>query len=86
VHVDKKFLAFARDAKSSLGRDRKEVEANRFASELLVPEHMLAQERRWQLVDLENEELIAKLADRFGVSRQMMTFRIAELIESRSRR
>ncbi len=83
VHVDKKFLAFARDAKSSLGWDRKEVEANRFASELLVPQHVLNQQLQGRLVDLENEDLIAALADRFEVSRQMMTFRIGELVEKR---
>jgi Zn-dependent peptidase ImmA (M78 family) len=83
VHVDKTFLAFARDAKSSSGLDRKEVEANRFASELLVPQQMLDRELGGHLVDLENEALIATLADRFEVSRQMMTFRIAELVESR---
>ena len=85
VHVDKKFLAFARDAKSSSGLDRKEVEANRFAGELLVPQRMLERELGSRLVDLENEDLIADLANRFGVSRQMMTFRIAELVESRFR-
>ena len=85
VHVDKKFLAFARDAKSSLGWDRKEVEANRFAGELLVPQQLLIQELRGRLVDVENEDLIADLADRFEVSRQMMTFRIGELVENQFR-
>jgi Zn-dependent peptidase ImmA (M78 family) len=82
VHVDKKFLAFARDAKSSLGLDRKEVEANRFAGELLVPQQLLIQELRGRVIDAEDEALIAELADRFEVSRQMMTFRIGELVES----
>ena len=85
VHVDKKFLAFARDAESSLGWDRKEVEANRFAGELLVPQQLLIQELRGRLVDAENEDLISDLANRFEVSRQMMTFRIGELVENRFR-
>jgi len=85
VHVDKKFLAFARDAKSSLGLDRKEVEANRFAGELLVPQQLLIQELRGRVIDAEDEALIAELADRFEVSRQMMTFRIGELVEYRVR-
>ena len=85
VHVDKKFLAFARDANSSLGWDRKEVEANRFASELLVPDRMLNHELSDRLVDAEDEGLIANLAERFQVSRQMMTFRIGDLVESRFR-
>ena len=83
VHVDKKFLAYARDAKSSLGWDRNEIEANRFAGELLVPQHMLMQELQGRVVDLEDERLITELADCFEVSRQMMTFRIGELVESK---
>jgi Zn-dependent peptidase ImmA (M78 family) len=66
-----------------LGWDRKEVEANRFAGELLVPQQLLIRELRGRLVDAENEGLIADLADQFEVSRQMMTFRIGELLENR---
>ena len=80
VHVDKSFLAFARNAKSAMGWDRKEIEANRFAGELLVPHHMLAQKLRDRVVDVEDERLIAELAGRFEVSRQMMTFRIGEFV------
>ena len=82
VHVDKKFIAFARDAKSSTGSDRKEIEANRFAAELLVPRHFLIEELRGRIVDAEDEQLIADLARRFEVSPQMMTFRIGELLET----
>jgi Zn-dependent peptidase ImmA (M78 family) len=82
VHVDKKFLKFARDAKSSTGWDRKEIDANRFASELLVPKDMLAHELRGRIVDAEDEQLITEMAGCFEVSRQMMTFRIGELVES----
>ncbi len=82
VHVDKKFLAFARDGNSSLGSDRKEIEANRFAAELLVPQQFLIQELRGRIIDVENENLVKELADNFQVSRQMMTFRIAELADS----
>jgi Zn-dependent peptidase ImmA (M78 family) len=77
VHVDKKFLAFARGPKSSSGEDRREIEANSFASELLAPESMLAEELRGHLVDFENEDLIRGLAGKFQVSAQMMTFRVA---------
>ena len=63
-----------------MGWDRKEIEANRFAGELLVPHHMLVQELRDREVDVEDERLIAELAGRFEVSRQMMTFRIGEFV------
>lgn len=79
IHVDKKFLAYARDIKSSDGLDRKEIEANKFAAELLVPLHILRQELHGQIIDIENEELVAEFARKFKVSSQTMTFRIAEL-------
>ena len=81
VHVDKKFLAFARNTKSSEGSDLKEIEANRFAAGLLVPRNHLIQELRGRILDVEDEELVENLAKKFQVSRQMMTFRIAGLAE-----
>jgi Zn-dependent peptidase ImmA (M78 family) len=84
VHVDKSFLAFARNANSSMGWDRKEIEANRFAGELLVPQHMLLQELRDRDVDVEDERLITEMAGRFKVSRQMMTFRIGVVASGKS--
>lgn len=84
VHVDKRFLAFARNAKSSMGWDRKEIEANRFARELLVPHHMLLQELHDRVVDVEDERLITEMAGRFKVSRQMMTFRVGDFVASGS--
>jgi Zn-dependent peptidase ImmA (M78 family) len=81
VHVDKRFLA--RDANSSTGFDMKEIEANRFAAELLVPRAMLIEELRGRTVDLEaDDELLGELAEAFGVSRQMMAIRVGELLES----
>lgn len=81
VHVDKRFLA--RNANSSTGFDAKEVDANRFAAELLVPRAMLAKELRGRTVDLEmDDELLGELAEAFGVSTQMMAIRVGELLES----
>jgi Zn-dependent peptidase ImmA (M78 family) len=79
VHVDKRFLA--RDANSSTGFDAKEVDANRFAAELLVPRAMLIEELQGRTVDLEDDELLGELADAFGVSKQMMAIRVGELLE-----
>jgi Zn-dependent peptidase ImmA (M78 family) len=84
VHVDKRFLAFARNAKSSMGWDRREIEANRFARELLVPHRMLLEELHDRVVDAEDERLITEMAGRFQVSRQMMTFRISDFVASGS--
>lgn len=81
VHVDKRFLA--RDPHSSTGIDAREVQANRFAAELLVPRAMLVASLRGRTVDMENDdELLGKLAAEFGVSSQMMAIRVGELLES----
>src|ERR1700691_4612477 len=37
VHVDKDFPALMRDANSATGTEKKEIEANQFASALLMP-------------------------------------------------
>jgi Zn-dependent peptidase ImmA (M78 family) len=82
VHVDKKYFVMARDGKSSRGFDSKEIEANRFATELLVPRHFLTRELRGRVVDFEDEELVSELARTFEVSSQMMSIRIGELAAS----
>lgn len=81
VHVDKKFFALARDAKSSQGFDRKEIEANRFAAELLVPRNLLLAELKGQVVDVDDVDLVSRLAQTFEVSAQMMSIRIGELMD-----
>jgi Zn-dependent peptidase ImmA (M78 family) len=78
VHVDKRFLA--RDENSSTGFDKKEIEANLFAAELLVPRQMLLDELRGRTVDVEmDDELLDELAKTFGVSKQMMAIRVGKL-------
>lgn len=51
-----------------------EYTANRFASELLMPEPEVR-----QLIDTENIRSIAELASKFGVSSAAMLFRVKEL-------
>lgn len=82
VHVDKTFFPLARDSISSMGFDRKEIEANRFAAELLVPRDLLVSQLRGRNVDVEEEDddLIEELARLFQVSKQMMSIRIGELL------
>jgi Zn-dependent peptidase ImmA (M78 family) len=81
VHVDKKLFVLARDASSSKGFDRKEIEANRFAAELLVPKDFLVAELRGRVIDVEDVFLMGELARTFDVSSQMMSIRIGELFE-----
>jgi len=74
VHVDKGSLR--RDSISSEGSDPLEVEANAFASEFLMPQHLLQSLLAGKLVDLEDDETIKNLAKRFRVSEAAMRYRL----------
>jgi Zn-dependent peptidase ImmA (M78 family) len=77
VHVDRKFTEqLKRDKRASLGLDRIEIEANRFAAELLMPtaELLKAVDDR---MDIENG--LTQLADEYEVSVQAMTIKLARL-------
>ena len=79
VHVDHNFRVNRRDEESSLAKNPEEIEANRFAAELLMPWSMIHAELTSQ-VDVEDEEVIRELARRYEVSTQAMTYRVANLL------
>lgn len=59
-----------------------ELEANRFAMCLLIPEHFLRQdleEMGITAIDYVQDENIAKLAKRYQVSKQLMILRFIDL-------
>ncbi len=66
---------------SPLGRrfSPKEVEADSFASELLMPTALVLEESKHLPKSAELEELVYRLADRFLVSFQAMVYRLANL-------
>lgn len=71
-----------RDPDSSLGVDEEEKEANFFAAELLMPSVLLSKdlpELKASEPQEEDEEIIVKLADKYEVSVQAMTFRLTNL-------
>jgi Zn-dependent peptidase ImmA (M78 family) len=74
-----------RDASSSQGTIKEEIEANNFAAELLMPEDFVLREavrlRSRRRFPLSDEELIEELASIFQVSRQAMEVRLANLGE-----
>jgi len=76
VHVDKGIRVLFRNDVSALGTEPMEVEANAFASELLIPEDLLAAALEGEGVDLEDEAAIEALARRFRVSPAAMRFRL----------
>jgi Zn-dependent peptidase ImmA (M78 family) len=81
VHVDKEIPVLMRDAKASFGTDEIEIQANRFAAELLMPKSLLEQTLREKTLDIDDEESIEVLAQRFKVSKQAMGHRISALLQ-----
>ena len=76
VHVDRGFRVRLRDGLSSEGTDRDEMEANRFAAELLMPIGFLRDDLRTQEFDLANDSELRALAKRYGVSMQALAIRL----------
>jgi len=72
---------FRRDASSSTGQRAQEVEANRFAAALLMPERLVrdAVAEYGSHIDEGDEDVLAELAARFEVSTQAMSVRLAAL-------
>nr|WP_245262153.1 ImmA/IrrE family metallo-endopeptidase [Hoeflea sp. 108] len=77
VHVDKGFRVLLRDDISSQGIDPLEIEANAFASELLMPRDFLASALDASGLDIEDDAGIEALAKKFRVSASAMRFRLA---------
>lgn len=73
VHVDKGSLR--RDALAAAGIDDKEITANAFAAELLMPQAFLAAALDGRTIDTEDDGAIKDLAKRFKVSEAAMRFR-----------
>jgi len=76
VHVDKEFPALMRDAKSATGTEQIEIEANQFASALLMPQSLIEEALAGAQFDIENDGPIEQLAKRFRVSKQALQYRI----------
>ena len=90
--MDRQFKVWLRSDASGEGADLEENEANLFAAELLMPERFLVKDvEKIGTVDLLEEGVLGKLAERYGVSRHAMTFRLtdagfpAELITPKER-
>ncbi len=75
IHVDKKFQMY-RNEKSSRGTDRLEIQANSFASELLMPKFLLEKVVGNMQIDMDDDDTIVELADKFRVSPTAFKFRL----------
>ncbi|HEY4248477.1 MAG TPA: ImmA/IrrE family metallo-endopeptidase [Lacunisphaera sp.] len=79
VFVDQSFVMM-RDTASSEGEKVEEREANLFAAELLMPAKLIVKEvEDMDDIDIVDDGKIGRLADKFGVSVQAMSFRLANL-------
>jgi len=76
--VDHKLIYF-RDSRSRDAIDIREMQANEFAADLLMPERFISPYLADRTVDLEDDEFLANLAKKFGVSSQALTFRLLNL-------
>jgi Zn-dependent peptidase ImmA (M78 family) len=79
MHVDRAYRVNLRDDLSSQAVDPEEIQANRFAAELLMPEHMLIEDLRGQEIDFENEADLRRLSLKYQVSLQALTLRLTNL-------
>ncbi len=85
VNYDTGGMILFREDHTGDGSDSKEVEANKFAAELLMPEISLradlSQEDSFDLINKtpQTDEIIARLAEKYEVSQQAMTIRLTTL-------
>ena len=70
-----------RDGVSSSATNTDEIEANRFAAELLMPYAMIREDLSGVDLDIEDEEALRKLYERYRVSLQALTLRIRGVSE-----
>ena len=81
LHIDEAFPIGFRDDRSALATDDKEIEANQFAAELLMPVKWLLDDINGRHIDFEEDEsLLRELAEKYGVSLQAMTIRVSALL------
>ena len=82
VHIDRTFRVNVnrRDERSAQAVDPDEIEANRFAAELLMPHDMILDD----IIefDIEDDEDLEELAAKYQVSVQALTYRINSLLNS----
>jgi Zn-dependent peptidase ImmA (M78 family) len=77
IHVDRGFRVLHRNKVSAEGSDPLEVEANAFASELLMPDAFLADAIGDTGLDLDDDTAVEALARKFKVSASAMRNRLS---------
>ena len=80
TYIDRSFRINRRDGVSSLATDPEEIEANRFAAELLMPYDMIMADLIEYEPDIEDERELWNLADKYAVSLQALMLRIKSVV------
>lgn len=78
-HVDERFPIGLRNDESSKATDEKEIEANQFAAELLMPRDFLSKDIGALPKEIGAEEAVTRLAQQYQVSVHAMTVRLTAL-------
>lgn len=76
-HFDRRVLM--RNTKSSLAIDPMEIEANRFAAELLMPKAFILKDLEALGIEELDDEKLSALAERYNVSLQACSVRLSSL-------
>ena len=76
VHVDKGFAILRRDSLAAQGTDKMEIEANAFASELLIPRDLLEPVIGTGDIDLDDVDRLQSIAKKFKVSLSALQYRL----------
>ncbi len=79
TYIDKGYLVHFRDRKSGSGTKQEEMAANAFAAALLMPSKWVREAFKQHPFDLTEDEGLEKLARKFKVSPQAMTYRLMNL-------
>lgn len=81
IHVDKGPLrVLLRGELASQGVDPREIEANAFAAEILMPQRLLAEALDTDEIDIEDDDQMDALAKKFRVSASAIRFRLSDLL------
>lgn len=76
VYVDRGFRVRLRSGRSGEGTDLEEMDANRFAAELLMPIDFLRKDLANREFDWADDDGLRALAKRYGVSTQALAIRL----------
>ena len=78
-HIDHLFAIWHADGVGAQPRDIAEAHTNSLALELLIPSKLLAEDLQDVVIDYLDETPVRRLANRYGVNAQLMTFRLAQI-------